>query len=129
MAGSHRQRAGLVCAGRSLQIHNTDILAPLVVEMSTSATKDLEHLVVHRNVLSASSERRCLLMLPVEPFKLWARLHEPEKGAEGNSVRTIQVVIVRAIFGAVYDIEFFQRRGLSRDYIVKDVSRDLMAPY
>ena len=29
-----------------------NILAPLVVEMSTSATKDVEHLVVHRNVLS-----------------------------------------------------------------------------
>ena len=99
--------------------HNTNILAPLVVEFPTSATKDVEHLVVHRNVLSASSERRCLLMLPVEPFKLWARLHEPEKGAEGNSVRTIQVVIVRTIFGAVRDIEFFQRRGgLSRDHVI-----------
>jgi|AACY02.10.fsa_nt_gi hypothetical protein len=95
-----------------------NILAPLVVEMSTSATKDLEHLVVHRNVLSASSERRCLLMLPVEPFKLWARLHEPEKGAEGNSVRTIQVIIVRTIFGAVRDIEVFQRRCLSRDHVI-----------
>ena len=57
-------------------------------------------------------------MLPVEPCKLWARSHEPEKGAEGNSVRTIQGVIVRTISGAVYDIEVFQRRGLSRDHVI-----------
>ena len=31
---------------------HTNILAPLVVEFPTSATKDVEHLVVHRNVLS-----------------------------------------------------------------------------
>ena len=49
---SHRQRAGWFCAGEIYQIHNTNILAPLVVEFPTSATKDVEHLVVHRNVLS-----------------------------------------------------------------------------
>ena len=109
--------------------HNTNILAPLVVEFPTSAAKDDEHLVVLRlqNILTSYSSSRCLLVLPVELCELWARSYEPEKGAEGNSVRTIQVVIVRTIFGAVRDIEFFQRRGLSRDYLVKDVSRDLMA--
>ena len=90
-----------------------------MVEFSASATKDVEHLVVHRNVLSdLESWSMCLIMLPVEPFKLWARSHEPEKGAEGNSVRTIQVVIVRTIMGAVRDIELFQRRGLSRDHVI-----------
>ena len=110
--------------------HNTNILEPLVVEFPTSAAKDVVNLVLLRNLaLRVSLEQRYLLMLPVEMFKPRARSHESEKGAEGNSVRTIQVVVVRTIFGAVYDIEFFQRRGLSRDYIVKDVSRDLMAPY
>ena len=116
---SHSQRAGWFASGEIYQIHNTNILAPLVVESSTSATKDVEHLVVHRKVQwSCVSESLCLLMLPVEMCKLWARSHEPEKGAEGISVRTIQVVIVRTIFGAVRDIEFFQRRGLSRDHVI-----------
>ena len=102
------------------QIHNTNILEPLVVEFPTSAAKDVVNLVLLRNLaLRVSLEQRYLLMLPVERCKLWARSHEPEKGAEGNSVRTIQVVIVRTIFGAVRDIEFFQRRGgLSRDHVI-----------
>ena len=101
------------------QIHNTNILEPLVVEFPTSAAKDVVNLVLLRNLaLRVSLEQRYLLMIPVDRCKLWARSHEPEKGAEGNSVRMIQVVIVRTIVGAVCDIEFFQRRGLSRDYII-----------
>ena len=44
------------------QIHNTNILEPLVVEFPTSAAKDVANLVFLRNVLSASSERQYLLM-------------------------------------------------------------------
>ena len=74
-----------------------------MVEFPTSAAKDVVNLVLLRNLAHrVSLEQRYLLMLPVEMFKPRARSHEPEKGAEGNSVRAVQVVVPR--FGAVRDI-------------------------
>ena len=99
-----------------------------MAESPTSFREDLTHCTSRRK----NRSRHISIspnVLPVELCELWARSYEPEKRAEGNSERIIQVVIVRTIFGAVRDIEFFQRRGLSRDYIVEDVSGDIIAPY
>ena len=74
-------------------------LGPVVAESPTSFREDLTHCTSRRK----NRSRHISIspnVLPVELCELWARSYEPEKRAEGNSERIIQVVIVRTIFGA-----------------------------